>query len=51
MAAGGASALIGPRPPLARPGCWDDAVAAARAARFRRIGFFERQPEPERRDG
>ena len=40
------SALIGPRPALARPGCWDEAVAAVQAAGFRRIGYFADDPAP-----
>lgn len=47
----GASAVIGPRPSRARPGCWDEAVAAVNAARFRRIGFLTDEPDGGRRGG
>ena len=40
------TALMSERPALARPGCWDEAVAAVQAAGFRRIGYFTDDPEP-----
>lgn len=41
------TALMSERPALARPGCWDEAVAAVRAAGFSRIGFFTDDPAPD----
>ena len=45
------TALMSERPALARPGCWDEAVAAVQAAGFRRIGFFTDEPDPAAREG
>ena len=44
------SALMSPRPTLARPGCWDEAVAMVQAAGFRRIGFYSEDPHEDGRD-
>ena len=45
------AALMSERPALARPGCWDEAVALVRAAGFARIGYFSEDPDPSARDG
>ena len=39
------TALMSERPALARPGCWDEAVAAVQAAGFARIGFYSDEPD------
>jgi hypothetical protein len=43
------TALMGARPALARPGCWDEVVAMVQAAGFRRIGFYSEDPRDDGR--
>ena len=41
------SALMSRPPALARPGCWDEAVAMVQAAGFHRIGFYSEDPRED----
>lgn len=37
-------ALLSPRSPVTRPGCWDSVMALTQAAGFARVGYFSESP-------
>ena len=45
LAAQAGGALMGPRPARTSPGCWDAAMALARAAGFDRVGYMSEEPD------